>query len=67
LTEKLLFKDPPDSLKRSLEEVAEKHETMKQRLFEIGGETLSKLPPSNLSNITNTAAMMKREYSISGL
>jgi hypothetical protein len=45
-----------------LEKPAEKHETMKQRL--IGGGNTTGVAPehfSNLSNITNTATMMKRE------
>jgi hypothetical protein len=38
--------------------------------MKIGGGKATKAIPgrfSNLSNITNTAAMMKREYSTSGL
>jgi hypothetical protein len=58
--------EPHHPPRRCLEEAVEKHEMEKQKLFQqrLEGESLSESPPvafSNLSNITNTATIMKRE------
>jgi hypothetical protein len=59
-------------LRSSHEDAAEKHRNLETEAepVKIGGAIAVRAIPgriSTLSNITNTATMMKREYSTSGL
>jgi hypothetical protein len=63
------YKDPPEAFSK---EAAEKHENQKTEAepVKIEGENAAETVPGRIcthSNITNTATMMKREYSTSGL